>query len=297
MQKRRFLCFVLCLILVFSQAISITAQTESTTKIKNIIYMIPDGGGMAPFFLADKVKQNGGFSKEVYPDLTEVETGEMYIKQYLVGAETTHSASSSVTDSAPLVVCASLIALGVMANNTNPLVFENQLFMEYWILDNYENPDKNSKIKLYLPESNIYEISLDKPFVKSEIYGYLILGSLENVVKIRYWNCDLELTEDVIENQKACITEKTVEINSKKNFLDFENLNDEYFRNIKKYIKIDDKIYTCVEGRGTKIRNVEKIDLKKEFPNLRFFEKKRDSFLVLDSPYLFFLEKTEKDLQ
>lgn len=179
----------------------------------------------------------------------------------------------------------------------NPLVFENQLFMEYWILDNYKNPDKNSKIKLYLPESNIYEISLDKPFVKSEIYGYLILGSLENVVKIRYWNCDLELTEDVIENQKACITEKTVEINSKKNFLDFENLNDEYFRNIKKYIKIDDKIYTCVEGRGTKIRNVEKIDLKKEFPNLHFFEKKRDSFLVLDSPYLFFLEKTEKDLQ
>ena len=87
MQKRRFLCFVLCLILVFSQAISITAQTESTTKIKNLIYMIPDGGGMAPFFLADKVKQNGGFSKEVYPDLTEVETGEMYIKQYLVGAE------------------------------------------------------------------------------------------------------------------------------------------------------------------------------------------------------------------
>lgn len=35
------------------------------------------------------------------------------------------ASASSVTVSAPLVVGASLIALGVMANNTNPLVFEN----------------------------------------------------------------------------------------------------------------------------------------------------------------------------
>lgn len=100
MQKRRILCLMLCLILVFTQGVSITAQDQNDPQIKNIIYMIPDGGGMAPFFLADKIKQNGGFSKEVYPNLTEVETGDMYIKQYLVGAETTYSASHAVTDSA-----------------------------------------------------------------------------------------------------------------------------------------------------------------------------------------------------
>ncbi len=170
--------------------------------------------------------------------------------------------------------------------NVSPLVFENQLFMEYWILDNFENSDKNSKIKFYFPASNVFEISLDKPFVKNEIYGYLILDSLENVIKIMYWLCDLELSEEILQNQKAMITENTVELKSNQNFVTLENLEDEFFRNIKKYIKIGDKLYTCVEGRGTKIRNIEKIDLIKEFPKYQFIKKNESNFLVLDSPYL-----------
>ena len=180
--------------------------------------------------------------------------------------------------------------------NVNPLVFEQQLFMEYWKLDDFKNQNKKSEIKLYLPVSNVCEISLDKPLVKPEIYGYLVLGSLENVVKIRYWLCDLELEEYVIENQKAIISENTVDLSSKQNFSTLVNLTDEYYRNIKKYIKIDDKLYTCVEGRGTKIRNVEKINLKKAFPELKIIEKNKMSYLVLDLPYLYFSNKTEKQL-
>ncbi len=80
---------------------SFSVSAEPTTPvIKNVIYMIPDGGAMAPFYLADAVKQAGGFDSELFPNATPVEAGEMYLKDYLVGAETTYSANAAVTDSA-----------------------------------------------------------------------------------------------------------------------------------------------------------------------------------------------------
>lgn len=98
---KKILSIFLCTIFLISNLSFVSAQTENADgKIKNIIYMIPDGAGMASFFLADYVKIDGGFNKEIYPNLTPVEQGEMYIKDYLVGAETTYSASHSTTDSA-----------------------------------------------------------------------------------------------------------------------------------------------------------------------------------------------------
>ncbi len=91
---------VLAICLIFNIGI-VQAETQSPdSKIKNIIFMIPDGGGMTPFLMADAVKQAGGFNEGVYKYATPVEKGEMYAKQYWVGAQTTYSASNAVTDSA-----------------------------------------------------------------------------------------------------------------------------------------------------------------------------------------------------
>ena len=98
--KKRVISILLVAVMLFANIQCVFADNASAEKqIKNIIYMIPDGAGMAPFFLADYVKQAGGLTDK-FPNATPVETGEMYIKQYLVGAETTHSASDAVTDSA-----------------------------------------------------------------------------------------------------------------------------------------------------------------------------------------------------
>lgn len=87
------------IILILFCNVTFVSASQGETKIKNIIYMIPDGGGMAPFFLSDYVKQEGGIDEKL-PNATPTNAEEMYLKKYLVGAETTHSANASVTDSA-----------------------------------------------------------------------------------------------------------------------------------------------------------------------------------------------------
>lgn len=107
---KKSLCSFLCVILLFS---CICPLASGEAVIKNIIYMIPDGGGMAPFFLADTVKATGGFNKK-FAGATSVEKSEMYIKQYLVGAETTYSGNSKITDSA---AAGTALSSGYKTNN------------------------------------------------------------------------------------------------------------------------------------------------------------------------------------
>ena len=77
----RYLTIMLCLIITFTFINPVSAEKP---VIKNVIYMISDGCGMAPFFLSDAVKPDDG----------------MYIKEYLCGAITTYSGNSKITDSA-----------------------------------------------------------------------------------------------------------------------------------------------------------------------------------------------------
>ena len=98
--KKRILSGILSAVLSLSCTSPILAAEESGNKIKNIIYMIPDGGGMVPYYLADAVKQAGGWNREVYPNSTVTEKEEMYTKKYIAGAVTTYSANADVTDSA-----------------------------------------------------------------------------------------------------------------------------------------------------------------------------------------------------
>ena len=83
-KTKRVLSLLISLVMVLSVLTpAYTVSAASSPKIKNIIVMIPDGGGMASFYLADEVKQAGGFSDTKYPNRTKVEKGEMYLKQYL----------------------------------------------------------------------------------------------------------------------------------------------------------------------------------------------------------------------
>ena len=100
MQKRIIsLIIVMCLVFTNILIVSVNADTADS-KIKNIIYMIPDGGGMTAFNMSDAVKQAGGFNRTKYPNATPVEKGPMTIKEYWVGAEKTNNALNRLTDSA-----------------------------------------------------------------------------------------------------------------------------------------------------------------------------------------------------
>ena len=102
MRPKKLLALVLSLVMVVSM-FTITATTvsaENTGKIKNVIYLIPDGGGMAPYNLAAALKEAGGWGDGVYPYATKQTVNKMYLDDYLVGGETTYAADNPVTDSA-----------------------------------------------------------------------------------------------------------------------------------------------------------------------------------------------------
>ena len=63
MRPKKLLALLLTLMMIVSM-FTVTATTvsaENTGKIKNIIYMIPDGGGMTPYNLAAALKEAGGW--------------------------------------------------------------------------------------------------------------------------------------------------------------------------------------------------------------------------------------------
>ena len=95
---------ILSLFIATMMAASSVATTafaaEEKPVIKNVIYMIPDGGGFALFDLANGVKEQGGFNEGLYPNSTKVTKGPMNMKDYLVGTERTRSANYAITDSA-----------------------------------------------------------------------------------------------------------------------------------------------------------------------------------------------------
>jgi len=96
---KKILSCILSSVMILSTCGQAFAAKENI-QIKNIIYMIPDGGGMEPFYLSDALKTAGGWDRDIYPNSTDTQDGEMYAKKYLVGAITTHSANADVTDSA-----------------------------------------------------------------------------------------------------------------------------------------------------------------------------------------------------
>ena len=72
-------------------------MAEEESRIKNIIYMIPDGGGMDPYYLTDALKQAGGIDKELFPNSTVTETGEMYFASCLISTAASAGHTGSPT--------------------------------------------------------------------------------------------------------------------------------------------------------------------------------------------------------
>ncbi len=98
---KRVISTVLVIFLMFGTFGLNSIAKENETKIKNIIYMIPDGGGTVPFQLANYVNEQGGlYGNEKYPNVSQTVPGSLKILDYVVAGVTTYSANAEITDSA-----------------------------------------------------------------------------------------------------------------------------------------------------------------------------------------------------
>lgn len=92
---------------------TIVVTGSDTTKIKNVIYMIPDGGGFPTYDIAKAVK-SAGQDKLSYKTATTWTSKTMYLDDYLKGCYYTSSADNEVTDSA---AGGTALACGKKTNN------------------------------------------------------------------------------------------------------------------------------------------------------------------------------------
>lgn len=110
--KTKIIALVSCMTVALS-LFTAPAYAEET-QIKNIIFMIPDGGGYGMMDFANLVKTSGGFNDEKFPYRTPADTSPLTIKSYLHGSVENHSANSVVTDSA---ASATAMSTGHKTNN------------------------------------------------------------------------------------------------------------------------------------------------------------------------------------
>ncbi|MDO5477945.1 MAG: alkaline phosphatase [Clostridia bacterium] len=96
--KKRIVSLMLVLMMLASTVFVTTYATEG--QIKNIIYLIPDGGGYGPYDFANMVKIAGGFDVTKFPTKTPTTTDPMTMRSYLAGSMTTACITGAVTDSA-----------------------------------------------------------------------------------------------------------------------------------------------------------------------------------------------------
>ena len=108
--KRRILSLILALVMTVTlfSACSEKAPVESEKaqvvqeeyKIKNVIMLIPDGGGYANYDFANDVKTEGGFWNESYANRTPANKKDMTLRSHLAGSAITLNYLEALTDSA-----------------------------------------------------------------------------------------------------------------------------------------------------------------------------------------------------
>ena len=103
-----------------SGMVSNAQENTDEKQIKNIIYMIPDGGGFPSYQLTKAVKEAGGLTF-AYNDsnfngtkVTE-SNKKMYLEDYLTGSVSTRSNNNETTDSA---AAGTALATGTKTNNS-----------------------------------------------------------------------------------------------------------------------------------------------------------------------------------
>ena len=82
---KKLISLLLVPLMLFTSVVSIGATDEST-QIKNIIYLIPDGGGYPLYDFANMVKVKGGFNPELFPNKTYTDTEPMSMRTQLAGS-------------------------------------------------------------------------------------------------------------------------------------------------------------------------------------------------------------------
>lgn len=109
MIKKRFMSSVLILLVTISccfsgcnsaKGVDNQPEIKPERKIKNVIFLIPDGAGYPLYDFANDVKTSGGFLKPEYEHRTPVDKKPMTMRSYLAGSMTTHNYDGGLTDSA-----------------------------------------------------------------------------------------------------------------------------------------------------------------------------------------------------
>lgn len=138
------------------------------------------------------------------------------------------------------------------------LITENSAYVRFW----YKVLPQQD---YYVPQNNFSEITMDEQANDDYVYAYLFTG--EKTFRVRYWKCSM----DVFDEQKTiCHTIDSI---------DYQ---------IPKFLIVGGIPYTCIMGRGEKLRNNIFVDFEKEFPEAKFIKSDSDekAYLVLDKPYL-----------
>lgn len=134
--------------------------------------------------------------------------------------------------------------------DVNPLELNGGLYTKYWKKSDIANGES---IVYWRPCTNSKGFSIIPSVLDENIYGFLTTP--ESLYRIRYWKVSVPYTDQrvsVIDNDQT---------------LQYE---------IDKYILIGSVVYTCVNGRGSVVRNYDKTALEKAdelgFSDLRISE-------------------------
>lgn len=105
--KKRVLYLFLASLMLFSclagcskEPVDVVVGEKPQRQIKNVIFLIPDGGGYGPYDFANDVKVSGGFLKPEYANRTSTTSKPMTMRSYLAGSMTTLNYQQALTDSA-----------------------------------------------------------------------------------------------------------------------------------------------------------------------------------------------------
>ena len=103
--KKKILAIILSVLMVMPVFVGCSNTSEQQEPadnrvIKNVIFLIPDGGGYGPYDFANDVKTSGGFLNSDYANRTPTNSKPMTMRSHLAGSMTTINYVEALTDSA-----------------------------------------------------------------------------------------------------------------------------------------------------------------------------------------------------
>ncbi len=143
-------------------------------------------------------------------------------------------------------------------------VFNGKLYTDFMIL--FQGEEKQ---RIFQSASNGSGITINLANVAENVYSFFDTGT--SLYKIRYWQTGMDYDADA----KA----------------EFSDSDGTYL--LQKHLRIGGTMYTCVPGRGNKIRNVEKVDYEK-IKQFKFSEDER--ICVSGKEYLSLYNSDPKEL-